>query len=196
MSAGNTIDLQYVNNDDSLAREVGTMWMNWNMARSDVKTRWQETYQYVYATSTKNTSNEGIGGIDGEGGWSHSTHVPKLAQIFDNLGANYMAALMPHDDVVQFIGFTQDAEMLENENSNQSHKENNSIFYKRGYNYLITSKPIHYALGWLGWWCWWGWCSKFFIQSFICCSWLNIPNIFPIYIRFFFKNSFPCLWFS
>ncbi len=113
MSVGNTIDLRQVTNDDSLAREIATLWMNWDTSRADVKARWKETTSYVYATSTKDTSNEGVGGQDGSGGWSHSTHLPKITQIYDNLAANYMSALMPHDDVVQFFGFSQDAVIKE-----------------------------------------------------------------------------------
>ncbi len=112
MSAGNTIDLRQVTNDDQLAREIATLWINWDTARAEVKARWKETTSYVYATSTADTSNDGVGGTDG-GGWSHSTHLPKITQIYDNLAANYMSALMPHDDVVQFLGFSQDAVIKE-----------------------------------------------------------------------------------
>ena len=112
MSVGNTVDLRQVTNDDQLAREVATLWINWDTSRTDAKARWKETTSYVYATSTRDTTNEGVGGQDGAG-WSHSTHLPKITQIYDNLAANYMAALMPHDDVVQFLGFSQDAVIKE-----------------------------------------------------------------------------------
>lgn len=112
MSVGNTIDFRQVQHEDSLAREVATKWMDWDTARTDAKARWKETISYVYATSTRDTTNEGVGGQDGTG-WSHSTHLPKITQIYDNLAANYMSALMPHDDVVQFLGFSQDAVVKE-----------------------------------------------------------------------------------
>lgn len=112
MSVGNTVDLRQVTNDDQLAREIATLWINWDTSRTDAKARWKETTSYVYATSTRDTTNEGVGGQDGAG-WSHSTHLPKITQIYDNLAANYMAALMPHDDVVQFLGFSQDAVIKE-----------------------------------------------------------------------------------
>lgn len=114
MSIGNSIDLTQVQNDDYLAREVGTKWMDWNTARTDVLSRWKETTAYVYATSTRDTDGGYVGGFDEDGGgWSHSTHLPKITQIYDNLAANYMAALMPHDDVIEFMGFSQDAVVKE-----------------------------------------------------------------------------------
>lgn len=113
MSIGNSVDLQQVQNEDALAKEIGNLWTAWDIARTTVKAAWQETTSFVYATSTRDTSNEGVGGEDGEGGWSHSTHLPKITQIYDNLGANYMSALMPHEDVVSFMGFSQDAVVRE-----------------------------------------------------------------------------------
>ena len=85
--------------------------MEWNSARQPAVQRWKETQQYVYATSTRETSNDTQGGFDEDDdeGWSHSTHVPKLTQIFDNLSANYMSALIPHEAWFKFQGNDEDA---------------------------------------------------------------------------------------
>ena len=111
MSGGDSLDLSFVaENFDPFAREIANTWMSWNGAREDAKERWKETQQYVYATSTRETNNSHVGGFEDDGeGWGHSTHVPKITQIFDNLTANYMAALMPHDEWFKFVGEDEEA---------------------------------------------------------------------------------------
>lgn len=107
--AGNSFDIANIKQPDTLANTITNYWMEWDSAKSKVKDRWQETTQYVYATSTRETTNGLSGGFveDEDGnptGWSHSTHHPKLAQIHDNLVANYQSALFPHDDFLTFKG--------------------------------------------------------------------------------------------
>src|SRR5690625_2894085 len=69
---------------DEMGKEIASYWVKWDAAKDIAKERWLETTQYVYATSTQETTNS-------QNGWSHSTHVPKLTQISDNLAANYMS---------------------------------------------------------------------------------------------------------
>lgn len=74
------------------AETVANLWSTWNTGKQSWRDRVAETIQYIYATSTRETANANVGGEEGEG-WSHSTHIPKLTQIHDNLGANYASAL-------------------------------------------------------------------------------------------------------
>jgi len=108
---GNTIDLSYIEEGDGLADDITHFWESWDDARNTWKKRAKENEQYLYATSTRETTNSDIGGISGEDdGWSHSTHIPKLTQIFDNLSANYLAALFPNEDYFDFVGNSLGAE--------------------------------------------------------------------------------------
>ena len=93
MSGGDSLDFDKVFSDsDPLGDEIANTWMEWNSARVSAKERWKETQQYVYATSTRETNNANVGGFDEEDeGWGHSTHVPKITQIFDNLTAKQSA---------------------------------------------------------------------------------------------------------
>lgn len=100
---GNVLAINSILTSDSLADDIAMYWERWDNQRAVAKQRWMETTQYVYATSTRETSNV-------ENNWSHSTHVPKLTQISDNLLANYMAALFPHEDWMSWIGHDQDGE--------------------------------------------------------------------------------------
>ena len=105
-NGGNSLDLEVVLNRDDLGKQIAEFWNRWDTDRAVAKQRWLETTQYVYATSTQETTNS-------QNGWSHSTHVPKLTQISDNLVANYMAALFPHEDWMKWIG--EDEESVDSE---------------------------------------------------------------------------------
>lgn len=106
MSGGDSLDLDTIFvNSNPMAEDIANTYEEWNGARQEVKERWKETSQFLYATSTRETTNANVGGLteDNEG-WSHSTHVPKLSQIADNLSANYMSAIYPHDSFFRYIG--------------------------------------------------------------------------------------------
>ncbi len=112
MSGADSLDFEALfEGGDVKAEEISNMWNEWNGARHGQIARWKETQEYVYATSTRETANDTVGGTeeDDDSGWSHSTHVPKLTQIFDNLSANYMSALIPHEDWFKFVGHDGDA---------------------------------------------------------------------------------------
>lgn len=115
MSGANSLDLDKIfEGKDAMGEEIGNLWMAWNSARTKVLDRWNETTQFVYATSTRETVGGSVGGFEEDGrGWSHSTHVPKITQIADNLSANYMSAVLPNDDWFRYIG--QDSESVKQE---------------------------------------------------------------------------------
>lgn len=76
---------------DTLAVRISDMWVKWDAARDPWKTDKQELRNYLFATSTRTTSNNRLP-------WKNSTVTPKLTQIRDNLHANYMAALFPNEN--------------------------------------------------------------------------------------------------
>lgn len=100
---GNVLEIDSILTSDSVADDISFTWDSWDNQRAIAKKRWEETVQYVYATSTRETSNL-------QNNWSHSTHIPKLTQISDNLLANYMAALFPHEQWMSWIGHDHDSE--------------------------------------------------------------------------------------
>ncbi len=123
MSGGDSLDFQSIlEGQNPQAEEIGNTWMEWNSARISAKERWKETQQYVYATSTRETNNAHIGGFEeDDDGWGHSTHVPKITQIFDNLTANYMSSLMPHDEWFKFIGEDSEGATLQKRRTIESY---------------------------------------------------------------------------
>jgi len=87
---------------DDLASFVTNKFVSW---RGDCITWLDESKtlrNYLFQTSTHDTQNAKLP-------WKNSTSVPKLAQLRDNLHANYYAALFPHDNWFKWEAATQDA---------------------------------------------------------------------------------------
>lgn len=104
MSGANSLDVNKLTNapEHTVAAEIVSQWTLWRSQSEIARQRWKESVQYAYATSTAETTNA-------DNGHGHSTHIPKIANILDNLNANYMEALFPHADWFKFKGFDQDA---------------------------------------------------------------------------------------
>lgn len=101
--AGTTLDItEIINGRDGLAVAIANQWQTWNLYRSKWLGEKQELRNYLFATDTSTTTNS-------QNPWKNSTTLPKLAQIRDNLHANYMAALFPHKDWMSWEGADQDA---------------------------------------------------------------------------------------
>ena len=79
----------------NIAEQISSLFVSWNTDRTVWLKRVREVIQYVYATSTRETTNS-------KNPWSHSTVIPKLTQIHDNLGANYVNALFGNREFFTF----------------------------------------------------------------------------------------------
>ena len=90
---------------DVLAVRIADMWVKWDSARIPWKTDKQELRNYLFATSTRDTSNSKLP-------WKNSTVTPKLTQIRDNLHANYMAALFPNENWFFWESTDKNAELV------------------------------------------------------------------------------------
>ena len=97
-----THDLTTIIDSDSLAREVSNQWDAYNSKRSSWLEEKLELRNYLYATDTSTTSNR-------KNPWSNSTTRPKLAQIKDNLHANYYSTLFPQDDWLKWEAKSKEA---------------------------------------------------------------------------------------
>jgi hypothetical protein len=96
--AGQTVDLQYLfEESNQLAREISSLHDSWSSQKTTHDARIREAKQFVFATSTRETSNV-------TNDHDHSTNIPKITQIYDSLKANYGSALMPHDHWFKFEG--------------------------------------------------------------------------------------------
>lgn len=87
--AGKVLDVEQVVTPDNLAAQIAMRWQEWHSLRNTWIEEKKELRNYVYATDTRTTKNNKLP-------WSNSTTTPKLTQIYDNLKANYSAALFPN----------------------------------------------------------------------------------------------------
>ena len=100
--AGAVLDLDSILTPDQLAAEIANNWVTWNSYRGKWIEEKKELRNYLYATSTKTTSNAILP-------WSNTTTTPKLTQISDNLHANYMATLFPQNKWMKWEALDSDS---------------------------------------------------------------------------------------
>ena len=101
---------------DQLASEISQRFESWASFRRTWTNEKKELRDYVYATDTKTTTNA-------QNGWSNSTTTPKLTQIYDNLKANYEAALFPRNVNFRFQPGDADAATVGKAAAVQSYME-------------------------------------------------------------------------
>lgn len=87
---------------ETLATQISDLYQTWYNSRTKQRAELREIEQYLYATSTKDTTNQ-------KNPWSHSTHIPKFCQIYDNLGTQYATALVGREDFFTFEPGNTDA---------------------------------------------------------------------------------------
>jgi hypothetical protein len=102
---------------DSAAAWVTQLWTKYNDARQGKVKDWEELRNYVFATDTTTTHNSKLP-------WKNTTTLPKLCQIRDNLHANYLSALFPNDNWLQWQGYTVDDSLKEKAKLIESYMSN------------------------------------------------------------------------
>jgi len=110
--AGESLDLfqSMLNSEDKLAAVIASNWKEWYTAKNTHLARVAEVKEYLYATSTEETSNS-------SNEHSHKTNIPKITQIYDNLKANYMSGLIPGPNWFVFEG--EDSSSITTEKRNK-----------------------------------------------------------------------------
>jgi hypothetical protein len=102
-----------ISDEDKLASQIANKYQEWQSYRNKWLDVVKEIREYVFATSTKTTTNSSLP-------WKNSVHIPKLCQIRDNLHANYMSAIFPQEYSITWEGDDENAqskqkrEMIEN----------------------------------------------------------------------------------
>ena len=82
---------QILATEDTVASFVVNKYTDWRNNSQHIRDEMKELRNYVFQTDTTKTTNKKLP-------WKNKTSIPKICQIRDNLHANYMAALFPHDD--------------------------------------------------------------------------------------------------
>ena len=114
---GKVAELGELINPDNLAKSVIHLYDQWRRQRKPWVEENLELRNFIFATDTTKTSNSTLP-------WKNSTTLPKLAQIRDNLHANYMAALFPNDQWLKWEGYTLEDEEQEKKEAIQAYMSN------------------------------------------------------------------------
>lgn len=91
-----------LNTGDSIASYVVNRYTSYRNNSQVIREETKELRNYIFQTDTSKTTNKKLP-------WKNKTSVPKICQIRDNLHANYMAALFPHDDWFKWEAESNDA---------------------------------------------------------------------------------------
>lgn len=115
--AGTTLDLEQLILPHNLASQISNQYNEWNSFRQGWLEEKRELRNYIYATDTRTTSNKRLP-------WSNSTTTPKLCQTYDNLKANYTAALFPNSKWMRWEPDTSEAATVRKTRTIQSYMQN------------------------------------------------------------------------
>jgi hypothetical protein len=114
---GKVLELRELANPDYLAEDISYKYDHWGQKRIDKEQEWKELRNYLFATDTTTTSNAALP-------WKNKTTLPKLAQIRDNLHANYMSALFPNDEWLIWEGGDKESVTKEKASTVQNYMRN------------------------------------------------------------------------
>lgn len=102
---------------EPLACQIANQFTEWDLYRRGWIETTREIRDYVFATDTSTTSNNTLP-------WKNNVHLPKLCQIRDNLHANYIAALKPNDDAIEWEGDDESSEAIDKRQVIQAYMAN------------------------------------------------------------------------
>jgi hypothetical protein len=99
--AGEGVDIlqEVLDSSSATAAHIADLWEKWDGQKSGWKSQVQDVISMVYAESTRDTANGA--------NFENSTHRPKLAQIYDNLVANYESGLLPNKNWLKLMNESQ-----------------------------------------------------------------------------------------
>lgn len=115
--AGKVAQIQEIISQDSLAKQLASIYNKWWIQRQEKEEEWREARNYIFATDTTKTTNSQLP-------WKNKTTIPKLTQIRDNLHANYMASLFPNEEWFRWEGYSADAVVQKKRKAIESYMKN------------------------------------------------------------------------
>lgn len=102
---------------EDMAKYIANQWHVMNSQRREQIEKWKELRNYVFATDTTTTTNSTLP-------WKNSTTLPKLCQIRDNLHSNYISALFPNDEWLQWEAYSGDDAVKEKSQAIEAYMSN------------------------------------------------------------------------
>ena len=110
-------EIQRFITQEDVAAWVSSLWDIWDNQMAKKKAQWKETSEYIFATDTSTTSNKSLP-------WTHTSTLPKLTQIRDNLHSNYISSLFPNDRWLTWAAYDKKAASKKKSEGIQAYMEN------------------------------------------------------------------------
>ena len=117
MAGDKVAELAAFMTQDEPSQWVSYMWDTYNNQRREKIEEWKETRDYLFATDTSTTTNASLP-------WKNSTTLPKLCQIRDNLHSNYLQALFPNDNWLEWQGYSLEDSVIQKAKSIEAYMSN------------------------------------------------------------------------
>jgi len=117
MAGDKVAELAAFMTQDEPSQWVSYMWDTYNNQRREKIEEWKELRDYLFATDTSTTTNGALP-------WKNSTTLPKLCQIRDNLHSNYLQALFPNDNWLEWKGYSLDDSTIEKAKNIEAYMSN------------------------------------------------------------------------
>lgn len=114
---------------DDASQWISNLWVKYDQQRQKKVKEWAEVDKYLFATDTTTTSNKSLP-------WTHTTTLPKLTQIRDNLHANYLSSLFPNDKWLTWKAYDRESASKERAQGLQAYMENKTR--EGGYREVIS----------------------------------------------------------
>lgn len=120
--ANKVIEVERVLNGDTdqLARELAQKYERLRVQKFNKDQETLELRNFLFATDTKTTSNS-------SNPHSNSTTIPKLAQIRDNLHANYMDAMFPNEEWLIWDGDDEESTAVDKRRTIEAYTRNKAL---------------------------------------------------------------------
>jgi hypothetical protein len=96
MSGETATSLQALDTAEDLASFITELWMRWDRDKEQAIDGWREVESYRYATSVSDLKYV-------ENSFTHTTHIPVVSTIAQDLEAILLQVVMPHDDWFTYV---------------------------------------------------------------------------------------------
>lgn len=90
---------------DKIATQISALYDTYQQYRATNRSMWQETEGYLYATDTA--------ALEGGSAHDHTTHIPLVAMIKEELEAILYSAVLPHEEFLGWRPYDSDASSIE-----------------------------------------------------------------------------------
>jgi len=98
-----SVTIQDYSSSTITASAIANLWFEWNNYRVNARNLWGEIDSYIHATDTQN--------FVGSGSFDHSTHIPVVSEIHEDLLAILYSTILPHEDWLGWRGHAFDIEL-------------------------------------------------------------------------------------